>query len=1201
MLKEIAINRFLNRANGLLARRLSWQLSLGVCMLAAIFAACFALNQKVDAAGSGGQVTGIAGKCLANENGVAANGNKIQIENCVAGANQTWSWTGDKTLRVQGFCLDVQSSGMIPGTPVRLWTCNGSGAQQWRPMADGSLINVASNLCLETVGGALANGTSVHIATCSASAPAQDWNISQAVITLDPPAFAPHAPLPGGAPHTPAPAITLDYAMAPEFKTWLEAAAKPLLEAWYPVLVDYYAYPHHHSQVRTNLTIAMDPAYSGVAFVDQANGRIVISPDYMRNNLSDGGLLIHEATHILQWNPARQSSGVPGWIVEGWADHAREVVYQDRPLRQPVNDENIFSGYSPTSLMLDAAEASNGATFLKELSTRGWQGTYNNGMFAEVAGASLGGLWFATTSQSSSDPGRITHTVTGKCIDLPFFATDEGTLMQIQGCNNSQAQEWVFKAITAGAKAGVIVGYGNKCLAVTGSATANGSPVSYRSCASSANAGQKWEYVGGTLRNPNSGKCLQPIGGATSDGTKLEIQPCNGSLVQQWTLPPIYNAAPSVTANKVLYPAIFSDGQQGIGMTDASGNGYNRLLTASAGNSYDKPNLSPNGAKVAFLQTTNAQQTLTLRVANTDGTSNTQLTTNGYFVSTSAPRPLWSADNARVLVAVTPNGQTATDKQWLWLWVNADGSGQQVVSSQVIGGTPFAVFNNKIYFYKNAANALCSVDSNNGSGEVCFGQAANSKDAALSPVGDKVASLANGTVTGIQLTNVGGSITSTVSLSPLGGLSDITRVAWVPNTGKIAFYATVNGKSAWYAVDPAVPAQINKLNINAIDMSWWASAAPTLKGGAYTALSPFRVTDTRVGSGQLNAGKTLASQSTLDIQVAGLGGVPAEGASAVVLNITAASATSAGFLTVFPTGTVRSIASTVNTVPNEVANNQTTVGLSANGKVSIFNAWGSTDIVVDVVGYYSENGGTFTPTAPKRVIDTRTPVQTIPAGGTLNVQVTGVQGIPSSAVGIVADVTEVNASGNGYLTLYPAGTGFPNSSSVNYLAGKTITKEVNVKLSASGALTVASPVASTDVIIDVVGYYTADATGLSYASVNPTRVADTRTGSGQPYAGQALGQGAILQVGFGSGVLPSNAAAAVNNLTIASATAPGTFLTAFPANLSAPPSGTSVTYTHTVAFNQGTVLLSGGPAGGFKLYNLLGTTNVVVDSLGYYY
>src|SRR6266849_1323931 len=47
---------------------------------------------------------------------------------------------------------------------------------------------------------------------------------------------------------------------------------------------------------------------------------------------------------------------------------------------------------------------------------------------------------------------------------------------------------------------------------------------------------------------------------------------------------------------------------------------------------------------------------------------------------------------------------------------------------------------------------------------------------------------------------------------------------------------------------------------------------PSGTAGGYVAVSPARITDTRAGSGQANAGSTLGAGSTLTVQVSGVGG-----------------------------------------------------------------------------------------------------------------------------------------------------------------------------------------------------------------------------------------------------------------------------------------------------------------------------------------
>jgi hypothetical protein len=115
--------------------------------------------------------------------------------------------------------------------------------------------------------------------------------------------------------------------------------------------------------------------------------------------------------------------------------------------------------------------------------------------------------------------------------------------------------------------------------------------------------------------------------------------------------------------------------------------------------------------------------------------------------------------------------------------------------------------------------------------------------------------------------------------------------------------------------------------------------------------------------------------------------------------------------------------------------------------------------------------------------------------------------------------------------------------------------------------------------------------------VTPTRIADTRTGSGKPYAGQHLAAAGTLAIQVtGVGGVPAGADAAVVNLTVPAGTSGTRFLTAYPGGTH--PVANSLYYTGHTAFNEVTVKLSS--SGTFTLYNSSGTTDVVVDVLGYY-
>lgn len=124
-------------------------------------------------------ITGIAGKCLDLQGGVAQNGNKVQLYTCNTTTAQNWLPSSDGTIRNQGKCLDVQYGSTDPGALVQLYDCNGTNAQRWQIGSDGSIINIGNfaNLCLDSQHGGTVDRTPVQVYTCN-STNAQHWSIS---------------------------------------------------------------------------------------------------------------------------------------------------------------------------------------------------------------------------------------------------------------------------------------------------------------------------------------------------------------------------------------------------------------------------------------------------------------------------------------------------------------------------------------------------------------------------------------------------------------------------------------------------------------------------------------------------------------------------------------------------------------------------------------------------------------------------------------------------------------------------------------------------------------------------------------------------------------------------------------------------------------------------------------------------------------
>ncbi|MTG87936.1 family 16 glycosylhydrolase [Cellulosimicrobium sp. BIT-GX5] len=133
------------------------------------------------------------------------------------------------------------------------------------------------------------------------------------------------------------------------------------------------------------------------------------------------------------------------------------------------------------------------------------------------------------------DPGGLptgTGTIriaNGFCLDVPWGQTHDGNRVQIVPCNGNAAQSW-----TRGSD-GTVRALG-KCLDVSGSGTANGTPVQLWTC--NGTGAQRWAYDAGarTLRNPQSGRCLDAEGGnPLHEGQRFVIWDCHGAPNQQWT------------------------------------------------------------------------------------------------------------------------------------------------------------------------------------------------------------------------------------------------------------------------------------------------------------------------------------------------------------------------------------------------------------------------------------------------------------------------------------------------------------------------------------------------------------------------------------------------------------------------------------------------------------------------------------------
>jgi len=395
-------------------------------------------------------------------------------------------------------------------------------------------------------------------------------------------------------------------------------------------------------------------------------------------------------------------------------------------------------------------------------------------------------------------------------------------------------------------------------------------------------------------------------------------------------------------------------------------------------------------------------------------------------------------------------------------------------------------------------------------------------------------------------------------------------------------------------------------------------------GGQYHPLVPVRIVDTRDGTGNVRHAP-LGPGGTMDVPIRSnpkltpvllANGVDPSAVAAVVMNVTVTQGTAPSYLSVYPTGSVQTLppkTSSLNFVYEDVPN-LVFATLGNGGAVTAYNAAGSVHVIFDVQGWIStpdaitDTSGQLQPIVPNRILDTR-------GNGALgqtpyHLQVAGTLGVPAMGSGgpegVVLNLTVTNPTAPSFVTLYPSDAQRPGTSNLNFVPGLTRANRVTVKLGPDGAVDIFNAGGTADVIIDVNGWFTdrsnGSAAGGQLTGLNPARILDTRDGTGgfhTPVAGgtaiqlQVSGQGGVPNMG---GAVPPSAV--VLNVTATDTTAAG-YLRVYPYQ-GTPPNTSDLNWMSAGRTVPNLVVVKLNGQGQIGIFNSSGSTDVVVDVLGWY-
>jgi hypothetical protein len=262
-------------------------------------------------------------------------------------------------------------------------------------------------------------------------------------------------------------------------------------------------------------------------------------------------------------------------------------------------------------------------------------------------------------------------------------------------------------------------------------------------------------------------------------------------------------------------------------------------------------------------------------------------------------------------------------------------------------------------------------------------------------------------------------------------------------------------------------------------------------------------------------------------------------------------------LTLWAAGATQNTVSNDNWVAGWTRANRAIVPLSTSGQISVFNQFGSVDVILDVDGYFTgptASGSLFTSVSPIRLTDH----QALGPNGTFNLSIGGVAGVPANASAAVLDAVVSETTAPSFLTVYPTGA-TAGTSDINWAAGQVNPNLAVTTLGTSGQATFFNSAGNVNVSVDLEGYFggVAGPAAFQSASANQNSVtvifnqtmnnATTGNGAANPlnYSVTSPTGGAAHAV---TGATYSNADNSVT-LTLATALAPGnTFTVTVPAS-----------------------------------------------------
>lgn len=199
--------------------------------------------------------------------------------------------------------------------------------------------------------------------------------------------------------------FTIDATGAPDLRDWAEKELKPVVQEWYPRLVEML--PSDGYEAPTNVLLRFRNDMGGTP-ASAGGNRINMNSGWFRRELKREarGSVVHEMVHVVQnYGRARRTNPdatrTPGWLVEGIPDYIRWFLFEPETKGAEITARNFArasydASYRVSGNFLHWVTENHDHDIVRKLNAAAREGNYSEKLWKEYTGKTveeLGAEW----------------------------------------------------------------------------------------------------------------------------------------------------------------------------------------------------------------------------------------------------------------------------------------------------------------------------------------------------------------------------------------------------------------------------------------------------------------------------------------------------------------------------------------------------------------------------------------------------------------------------------------------------------------------------------------------------------------------------------------------------------------------------------------------------------------------------------------